>query len=181
MILLTDIILELPAIEHEDRANQLKDEFIKNNERVINGSALLDQMDYREWLKNTRRNNNPATVREDWVVATTYFAVRKCDNRIIGMIDVRHSLDNEFLQEFGGHIGYAVRPSERNKGYGTQMLKMALEYAKSLNITKIMLGCYKANIASIKTISKCGGILTESKFHDGKPVNVYWIDITSFR
>lgn len=93
------------------------------------------------------------------------------------MIDIRHHLNNPFLTEFGGHIGYAVRPSERKKGYATQMLKMALEYAKSLGITKIMLGCYSDNTASVETIGNCGGILTESKLYtDGKPMNIYWIE-----
>lgn len=175
---MTDIILELPTIQHELMANQFKEEFFEHNERVINGSALLDQMDYKEWLNNTKRNRNPETVRGDWVVATTFFAIRKSDRKIIGIIDIRHNLENKFLAEYGGHIGYAVRPNERRKGYATQILKMALEYGKSLNLTKVMLGCYTDNIASIKTITKCGGILTKSKpYVDGKQMNIYWIEI----
>lgn len=175
---LIDIILELPTKQHELIANQFKDEFFDNNEKIINGSALLDQMDYQEWLENTVRNSNPATVRNDWVVANTFFAVRKSDKKIIGTIDIRHNLDNKLLKDYFGHIGYAVRPSEREKGYATQMLILALKYAKSLNMKKVMLSCYADNIASIKTIIKCGGIFTESKiFIDGKPMNVYWIEI----
>jgi predicted acetyltransferase len=175
---LEDIVLEMPTIQHEMMANQFKEEFFEHNEQIINGSALLDKMDYREWLNNIERNNIPETVRNDWVAATTYFAVRKSDNKIIGIIDIRHNLDNKFLADYGGHIGYSVRPNERRKGYATQMLKMALEYARSLNLKKVMLGCYTDNIASIKTIIKCGGILTESKpYVDGRLMNVYWIGI----
>jgi predicted acetyltransferase len=173
-----DIILELPTLQHELMANQFKEEFFENNEPIINGSALFDKMDFCEWLENTKRNRNPETVRKDWVVATTFFAVRKSDNKIVGMVDIRHNLGNVFLAEYGGHIGYAVRPSERRKGYATQILKMALEYGKSLNLAKVMLGCYQDNLASVRTIEKCGGILTESKMYvDGKPMNVYWIEI----
>lgn len=175
---MTDIILEFPTKQHEFMANQFKEEFFENNEMIINGSALFDQMDYREWLINTEKNSNPATVRNDWVVASTFFAIRKSDNKIIGMIDLRHNLCNKLLADYYGHIGYAVRPSERKKGYATQMLMLALKYAKSLNFTKVMLGCYTDNIASIKTIIKCGGILTESKeYIDGTSMNVYWVDI----
>lgn len=175
---MTDIVLELPTMQHELMADQFKKEFFKNNEKIINGSALLDQMDFREWLNNTQRNSKPETVRNDWVVANTFFAVRRSDNEIIGIIDIRHNLNNKFLADYGGHIGYAVRPRERKKGYATQMLLMALKYAKSLNLTKVMLSCYTDNIASQKTIIKCGGILTELKTHiDGKPMNVYWIEI----
>jgi predicted acetyltransferase len=175
---MADIILELPTMEHEYRANQFKEEFFKNQEQVINGSALLDQMEYIEWLEHTRKSNNPETVSKDWAVATTFFAVRKSDNKIVGMIDIRHNLKNKFLAEYGGHIGYAVRPSERKKGYATAMLRQALNYAKSLKLTQVMIGCYADNIASIKTIIKCGGVLSQSKLYtDGKPMHVYLINI----
>ncbi|MDF2479475.1 MAG: hypothetical protein K0S24_4958 [Sphingobacterium sp.] len=87
-------------------------------------------------------------------------------------------LNNVFLTQYGGHIGYAVRPSERKKGYAIKMLTMALEYAKSLGLQKVMLGCYSNNVASIKTITKCGGVLTKSKpYADGTPMNVYWVSL----
>jgi GNAT superfamily N-acetyltransferase len=108
--------------------------------------------------------------------------------KIVGMIDIRHNLGNEFLAQYGGHIGFAVLPSEREKGYATEILKMGIEYAKSLNIEKLMLACFSDNIPSIKTIMKCGGVMTEAKpCLDGLPaniasseetlVNIYWIDL----
>lgn len=175
---MAEIILELPTIRHEPMANLFKKEFFENNEPMINGSALFDQMDYREWLDNTERNRNPETVRDDWVLASTFFAIRKSDDKIIGMIDIRHSLDNKFLKEYGGHIGYSVRPSERRKGYATEILKLGLEYAKSLGLKRVMLGCFTSNTASIKTIIKCGGVLTESKSYvDDIPMYVFWIEL----
>jgi predicted acetyltransferase len=173
-----EIVLEFPSVDHEDRANRYKEEFLLHNELVINGSALFDQMDYKEWLDVTRKNHNPKTIRKDWVSASTFFAVRKTDEKIIGMIDVRHSLDNEFLANFGGHIGYSVRPSERRKGYATKMLTLALQYAKTIGLSCVMLGCYSDNEASIKTILKFGGVLDEIKpYADGKTINVYWINL----
>jgi predicted acetyltransferase len=165
-----------PMLSHKNGAEEFKREFYNCDEHVINGSALLDQMEFGEWLENTRRNSNPETVRTDWVVADAFFVVRKSDGRIIGTVDIRHSIDNEFLSRYGGHIGYAVRPSERRKGYATQILKMALKHAKSIGLSRVMLGCYSDNLASIKTIEKCGGVLAETKpYADGKLVNVYWI------
>ena len=172
-----ELELVRPMPSHKNGAEEFKREFYSCGEQVINGSALLDQMEYDKWLENTRRNSNPETVRTDWVVADTFFAVRKTDGRIIGTVDIRHNLDNEFLSEYGGHIGYAVRPSERRKGYATQILKMALKHAKSIGLSRVMLGCYADNLASIKTIEKCGGVPAETKpYADGKPMNVYWIE-----
>jgi predicted acetyltransferase len=173
---MADIVLELPDISHEERALGFKEEFFRYNEPVINGSALFDQMEFAEWLGHTQNSRHAESV-QGWVPASTFFAVRKEDGQIIGMIDIRHNLENGFLAKYGGHVGYAVRPGERKKGYATQMLRLALMYARSINLTKVMLGCYADNIASIKTIVRCGGVLTEVKpYTDGKPMHVYWID-----
>lgn len=175
---MAEITLEYPAADHESRANRFKKEFFLNNERVINGSALFDQMNYKEWLACATKNRNPENASRDWVPASTFFAVRKSDKKIVGMIDVRHNLDNDFLAKYGGHIGYAVCPSERKKGYATQMLTLVLDYARTINLPKVMIGCYADNSASIKTILKCAGVLTETKpYTDGKLMNVYWIDL----
>lgn len=105
--------LEQAASFHKNKAEEMKQEFFDNEEKIINGSALFDQMPFDKWLINTNRNYNPKTVRSDWAIATTFFAFRKSDNKMLGMIDVRHELTVPFLQEYGGHIGYAVRPTDR--------------------------------------------------------------------
>ena len=185
---MNEIELQLPTLYHKIVAENFKNEFFEMQEHIIPGSAMLDQMEYEQWLIHNANNRNENTVNSGWVVATTFFAVRKYDHKIIGMIDIRHNLDNEFLTEYGGHIGYSVRPSERRKGYAAEMIKMGFEYAKSLSIEKIMIGCFLDNIPSIKTIEKCGGVLFETKPYvdiahinlpdtTGKLVNIYWIDL----
>jgi predicted acetyltransferase len=182
-----ELELQLPALGHKKAAEDFKKEFFDNHETVINGSALLDQLNYEEWLEYNIKNRNKSTASPNWVPATTFFAFRKQDNKIVGIIDIRHNLENEFLAEYGGHIGFSVRPTERKKGYATEMLNIALKYAKSLGLKKVMLGCFSDNIASIKTIEKCGGVLTETKVYSGdklnmpdlqaKTVNIYWIEL----
>ncbi len=160
---MNELELQLPTLEHKERTEEFKKEFFDNNETVINGSALLDQLEYDEWLEYNIKNRDKSAASPNWVPATTFFAVRKKDNKIVGIIDIRHNLEHEFLAEYGGHIGLSVRPTERKKGYATEMLKMALIYAKTLGLQKVMLGCFSDNIASIKTIEKCGVVLTETK------------------
>ena len=175
---MNNIEFQLPALLHKTAAENFKNEFFEMHEQFINGSAMFDQMEYEQWLILNTNNRHEKTVNSGWVEATTFFVVRKDDKKIIGMIDIRHNLGNEFLAQYGGHIGYSVCPNERKKGYATEMLRMGLEYAKSLNINKVMLGCYSDNIPSIRTIEKCGGELSETKrYPDGKPVNIYWIDL----
>lgn len=172
------IHLELASRKHRQAAIAFKQEFFDAGETVINGSALFDQMGFDEWICNCERNNHPETVREDWAVASTFFGVRDSDGAIAGMIDVRHSLATPFLQQYGGHIGYSVRPSERRKGYATAMLQLALDFCRSIGLDAVRIGCYSDNAASIGVIIACGGALIEEKpYLDGKDMQMYRITL----
>lgn len=145
---------------------------------LLHGGSLFDSIDsYEEWLDHLKANSRPETLRPGWVVSSTFFAVRGSDGKIVGMVDIRHEL-NDFLRNYGGHIGYGVRPSERNKGYATRILLLALDYCRGLGLDKVMLACDKENAASRKTILKCGGVLEHEFLHtDGKTVQVFWISL----
>lgn len=173
-----ELALVTPTKDLEISALDYKREHFDHQEYELHGGALLDQTkSYDAWIKQLRDNTDAATVHTGWVVSSTFFAMRKSDDRIVGMIDIRHSL-NDFLRSYGGHIGYGVRPSERNKGYAAQMLQMGLAYCRKLGLQKVMLACYKENGASSKTITKCGGLLEKEFLHsDGKMVQVFWITL----
>ena len=72
--------------------------------------------------------------------------------------EIRHKL-NESLLKNGGHIGDGVRPSERRKGYATEMIRLALEECKKIGIDRVLMVCYKDNIGSRKSIINNGGVL----------------------
>jgi len=139
---------------------------------------LFDQIkSYEDWLDHLACNSTVETVKPGWVVSSTFFGVRENDHRIVGMIDIRHTL-NDFLREYGGHIGYGVRPSERNKGYATQLLNLGLAFCRNLKLDRVMLACEKNNTGSRRTIEKCGGILDREFVHtDNKTVQIFWINL----
>lgn len=168
-----------PTPEMEAAAMEYKNEHTAYGEQELHGGALIDHMPYTEWLQMVENNTREETVNPAWVVSSTFFGVRESDGRIVGMIDIRHSLGNELLREYGGHIGYGVRPTERCKGYATQMLNLSLQYAKDvIGIDKVMLACYKDNEPSRKTIINAGGELErEFVYTDGKTVQVFWITL----
>lgn len=167
------IYLKIPTINDRLKAENFKREFYQNQEMIINGSALLDKMDYHSWINHI---NNQKTAQKGWVPATTFFAIRKSDNKIVGIIDIRHEL-NKFLEERGGHIGYSVCPYERRKGYATEMLKLALEYSRKINLDKVMICCLESNLASKRVIEKCGGIYTSQRIFNNKHILIYWIEL----
>lgn len=172
--------LEIPAIERESEAKSYIDEFINFNSE-IHGSAGLENYinDYSLWVKIIKNNWN-SPISNGLVPAHTYFFIRKNDNKIIGMIDIRLYL-NDYLEKFGGHIGYSIRPTERTKGYSKINLYLALKDCKSFGLKKVLITCNRNNIASARTIKALGGALSDEIFDEEMNMTVqrYWIDTES--
>lgn len=169
------IRLVRPNKEHKMQALDFKQEFFGNNEKIINGSELLDQMEnYEEWLVSVTNNISEETVNPAWVVTDTFFAVNE-SNEIVGIIDLRHTL-NDFLKDFG-NCGYSVRPSERRKGYATEMLRQILDVARESGMTELHLSVERDNEPSIKTIISNGGVYERSFEFENEMADIYRIDL----
>ena len=113
---------------------------------------------------------------EGYVPGSTFWMVK--DGRVIGTVNIRHRL-NEALRDFGGHIGYSIRPSQRRKGHGTRMLAMALREARRLGIRRALVTCDSENVASARVIVKNGGIFESESHSDraGRVTRRYWIEL----
>lgn len=169
------ITLKKPGKEHESEAKAFKQEFFDHGETTINGSELWDQTDsYDAWLQSVTDNASSETVNPSWVVTDTYFAFDEND-RIVGIIDLRHEL-NDFLKDFG-NSGYSVRPSERRKGYATQMLHLIILRSGEIGIQDLQLSVERSNEPSVKTITKNGGRYERSFTFEGEEADVYMIDV----
>jgi predicted acetyltransferase len=113
---------------------------------------------------------------KEYVSSTELWLV---DNeQFIGRVSIRHELTEHLLKE-GGHIGYYIRPSKRNLGYGKQILALALLEARKLGLTKVLVTCDDDNIGSRKIIEVNGGILENIVDSEpGKPSKRrYWITL----
>ena len=170
--------LVYPSKNHEKEAFEYIQEFIKYNSE-INGTGGLDRYKhFDEWLLKLESDLEASNNMEGRVPANTYFCIRKLDSKIVGMVSIRHKL-NEFLYNEGGHIGYSIRPTERKKGYATLMLKLALEKCKELKLDKVLITCDKINVASAKVILNNNGIFENeiySKTCD-EIIQRYWIEL----
>lgn len=133
-----------------------------------------DPTDFAKMVRELVEEGSGKNLPEGWVPASTYWLVTD-QNRIVGAVNIRHRLTEGLLQA-GGHIGYGIRPSERRKGYATQILALSLEKAKELGIQTALVVCDASNVGSEKTIVKNGGV-PDSDFveEDGNVVKRYWI------
>lgn len=106
---------------------------------------------------------------------SVFFLLDNDRDRLLGAVNIRHYLSDALLKE-GGHIGDGIRPSERRRGYGTEIVRLALIECRKLGITRVLMTCDKDNVASAKTIIKNGGVL-ENEFvnSDGDIEQRYWI------
>ena len=95
---------------------------------------------------------------QGWVGAATLWLVDDEAQRFLGQIDIRYRL-TESLLRYGGHIGYAIRLGEWNKGYGTRMLALALPMAKALGIERCLITCDDDNPGSARVMEKNGFVL----------------------
>lgn len=111
---------------------------------------------------------------EGWVPCTTLWLI---DNgEFVGHVNIRHDL-SEHLRKEGGHIGYAVRPSARNRGYGSKILELALAKARQIGIKKALVTCDETNTASRKIIEKNNGKLEDRWTKDGVVKLRFWIEL----
>lgn len=169
------IRLVRPTLEHKEKALAYRQEHFDHGESIINGSELLDKtVCYEEWLQSIKNNENPETVSPAWVVTDTFFAVDD-EDAIIGIIDLRHTL-NDFLKDFG-NSGYSVRPSQRQNGYATEMLRQVLDIARRAGLTELHLSVEKDNLPSVKTIIKNGGVYERSFEFEGELADIYRIEL----
>lgn len=150
----------------------------RNHEDQFAGCLSLDtSKSAQEWISICELRKSVETCEKTGtsVPSHMYLAVRSLDQRIVGIIDLRHHINHPILGTWGGHCGYSVRPSERGKGYAKEMLHLNMEKAKELGIEKLLVSCDETNKASEKTIVANGGHFEKLIEVDGIRMKRYWI------
>lgn len=135
----------------------------------------LKKLSFNDWVDDLEKNKHEENLPESYSPYTLYLAINDT-NEIVGAIVIRWK-QVPVLMTFGGLIGYSVRPSQRGKGYASEMLKLALDEFKNTNIENILITCKDFNIASKKVIEKNGGICENTYNNDGYTYLRYWIKI----
>ena len=174
--------LEVPSLERKEETLEYLQEHIDVGSDLNGTGGLKDVargIPFEEWLEDVIKfQDKEYAESKGKVAASTFFTIRESDNKIVGMVNLRHYL-NDYLSNYGGHIGYGIRPTERRKGYAKIQLYLALIEAQKLGIDKVMVDCINTNVGSEKTIIALGGVFDRAVVEESinETLHNYWIDV----
>ena len=147
----------LRKLDHSDKATfrAAVREFSASNKEMPFAFDYNEAGNFDEYVKKLEDWTQGKNLSEGHVPHS--YLVGAVDDRIIGRISIRHEL-NPFLERIGGHIGYAIVPSARKRGYATELLRQGLLYCRTLGLEKVLITCDLGNTGSRRVIEKNGGI-----------------------
>jgi predicted acetyltransferase len=142
------------------------------------GLGPSDEVDspagFAAWVARLTGESDPAKTIDAGKVRCTYRWIVE-SNRVLGGIALRHDSSDYVL--WAGHIGYGIRPSARRRGLATWAVGRMLDEARVLGLDRVLAVCAADNVASVKTIERCGGVFEGIRDTKFGPVRRYWIEL----
>lgn len=170
------VVLALMTPGRDAEFAQMLDEFRAAGEtHVYEGNFAVAWDGYGPFYDLISKMKAGGYPRPEIVPMDSYFI--ESDGRILGEIFIRHRL-SAALEQYGGHIGYKVRPSCRNRGVATAALRLALQKLAGLGVPRALVTCNTTNFASAKVIEKCGAVRIDDSHQDGRVTRRYWLATT---
>jgi predicted acetyltransferase len=171
--------LDFPSVQYKDSFLEALREFHAEGSSFdllanLNAASLMS--DFEDYVRQLIDQSKGKSLPQGWISHTTYWIID--NDEFMGVIDLRHGL-TPALEKYGGHVGYAIRPSKRRKSYATEAVKMLIPLAFRIGIKRVLITCDTNNTASIKVIESNGGILQDEIQNEGRKVLTrrYWIEI----
>jgi predicted acetyltransferase len=170
--------LIVPRADLEASHRSFVAEFRARNEELVPWVIGEPSDDFGEYVTTLLSATNGVGLPPGWVPHSTFWLIDG-NRQIVAVANLRHAL-TDYLRQWGGHIGYGVRPSMRGRGFAVEVLRRTLLHARALGLQKIRLICDNDNEASRKTILRNGGEFDDEAFMPGQQQAVlrYWISLT---
>ena len=170
------MVFRKPTDADIDEIEAFKAEFAADGS-TMDGTGQLSRISAAEWLAAIRAAEDRS--KPDSVPCLLYGLFDEEGRRLVGLIQLRLRLTG-YLQDFGGHIGYCVRPTERRKGYAKAMLRCALDVCRTEGLSRVLITCLETNVGSAKTIEACDGVYEKTVYDDRNykaNMKRYWIEL----
>ena len=163
-----------PSEQFESEFLALLDELARASESFGSEGA---RRDFPAYLHMLRAESLGIGLAPGEVPMSTFWLVNS-RGRLLGESRLRHHL-TPALEDYGGHIGYVIRPTERRKGFGTHILAQTLAKALELGLHRIRVTCDADNVGSARIIERNGGVLSSHGISpvNGKLTSQYWINL----
>jgi predicted acetyltransferase len=163
-----EVYLVKLSIEFEQEYLGMIDEWRKSGKKFTPWILKFDTSDFPAFIEKLEVLNKGIGVSSNSVKNSTYWLIDE-NNRVIGAINIKYKL-NESLIDRVGYVEYGIRPSERRKGYETEMLRQALVIVKAIGIKKVIITCDKEDIRFAKITIKNVGVLESGGIFNGMVV-----------
>ncbi len=168
-----EVLLRPPRLTDESQVGQAQAELAADDFEFVFQQA---DESWPAYVARVEREQRGRDLDPGRVPNTFLFA--EVGGELVGRVSIRHDL-NDYLATVGGHIGYAVRPADRRRGYARSILRQSLQRAKNLGLDQVLITCDDDNVASARPIESFGGILENVITpDDSSPTRRYWIDLT---
>ena len=167
--------IEEPSVKYKESFLSALKEYHEEKRNLDKDEKEIGD-DFTKFIQHLKDVSQGINMKPGWVPENTYWIVDK--DGYAGRVSLRHELTDKLLN-FGGHIGYEVRPSKRGHGYGTKALELVLPKARALGLKRVLITCHSTNIGSRKIIEANGGVLeNEIPGEDGGPSRLrFWIEL----
>ena len=149
------------SLDNGEDIYQMLQSIPANENGFVNSVNGKSYKEFKEWLLKAMNNSLQKGVLDGWKVPeTTYWLYE--DGKPVGYGKIRHFLTDKLLAD-GGNVGYAIIPSERNKGLGKVLLKLLLQESKVLNANRVLLTIREENKASLAVALANGGVVEKTE------------------
>jgi predicted acetyltransferase len=166
-------VLVKPDIKYKKGFDAFYKNYKNSGEEMVPFVLKFYKDSFEEYIKMLNGFPSGIGVPEEFVEHSTFW-MKDSENKILGVANIRHRLNEQSLQS-GGHIGYGVAPMYRGFGYATEMLRLAIFQSRKMGISDILITCNKNNLPSAKVIMKNGGILDPEYNIERNIIQRYWI------
>ncbi len=173
--------LTRPDMYFADSIMSYRQEYLDIGQRAAGAEGLMRHDDAEKWIGHIHLMEDQRNLLLPMKASFQYVYVDHRDDEIVGTICLRPDMsDSPFLAEYGGHIGYSVRPSRWKQGIGKRMLKDFLPIARdTYGMENVLITCNESNPGSRGVILANGGVLERKAWlpADNEYVERYWITL----